>query len=359
MNTQPPTFAKLIRENALIGQVFEHTATPAPQLADGEAMVTEAIGFEGSSVEDGVVRSVKLLGLKSKNGLEYPLPVLEACKSLYDGAPVYVDHSLGPRSYGDRLGIVSNPQVRSGDGAGLYGDVVYNEKHPVAEQFCYDARKKSARVGFSHNAIVRYKPGTNNTVVEAIRRVVSVDLVTDPATTKSIFESTDPLAELENFANPKAPEPANPIAVALFQHHALLPADGLKVTAPDGRVIVVALEQAAPKVPDQTGDTQLLEQVTKLQADLAAERLQRMTTEALAAKGLTLDKLSDPQKTALEAVQDPDGRKAMIGTWTVAAPGPHRLPDFSTVLEHSRGDGDGAGDDDINMTLAERRARGR
>lgn len=149
-----------------------------------------AVGGGTIDKESHVIRGVKLLGLESKNGRSY-LP--SACKqaiSLYEGAKINVNHPKGrpdqPRDYQDRLGTSRNVEYR--EGLGLYGDLHYNPKHPVAAQLEYDAEHNPGNVGLSHNVEARTSKRDGKTVVESIIRVQSVDLVADPATTGGLFE---------------------------------------------------------------------------------------------------------------------------------------------------------------------------
>jgi hypothetical protein len=139
----------------------------------------------------GLLRGVKLLGLSSKNGREYPDATLARAASLYDGAKVNVNHPKGhplaPRDYQDRLGTIRNVIARPGEG--LFGDLQYNPKHALAEQLLWDAEHAPENVGFSHNVQARTTKRGDQTIVEEILAVQSVDLVADPATTRGLFES--------------------------------------------------------------------------------------------------------------------------------------------------------------------------
>ncbi len=137
-----------------------------------------------------VIRNVKLLGLESKNGRTYKRAAVERARALYEGAKVNVDHAArpnAPRSYADRIGQLRN--VRS-DGSGLRADLLVNPKHAVAEQLLWDAENMPAAVGLSHNVEAKVSREGGRVVVEEIVRVLSVDLVADPATTRGLHEST-------------------------------------------------------------------------------------------------------------------------------------------------------------------------
>lgn len=151
--------------------------------------------------QSGVIRGVKLLGLKSRNGRSYLPDALDQAAALYEGAKVNVNHAkrhpLAPRDYQDRIGSMRNVQVRRDEG--LFADFHYNPKHALSEQLLWDAQHAPENVGFSHNVLARTSRHGDQIVVEAITAVESVDLVADPATTEGLFEAAPPtpsLAEL-------------------------------------------------------------------------------------------------------------------------------------------------------------------
>lgn len=156
----------------------------------------ERIAFDGKLQVDaaaGVIRNVKVLGLESKNGRTYPAKTIREAASLYEGAKVNVNHPKGSplasRDYQDRLGTLENVRVEDG----LRADLHFNPKHAIAEQLAWDAAHKPENVGLSHNVEARTSKKDGKTIVEAILKVQSVDLVADPATTNSLYESTGEL----------------------------------------------------------------------------------------------------------------------------------------------------------------------
>lgn len=141
-------------------------------------------------LDAGVITGVKILGLSSRNGRVYRAAAMAAAVPLYESVKVNVNHPKGgaaaPRDYQDRLGCLRN--VRAADG-GLYGDLHFNPRHPVAGQLAWDAQWAPENVGLSHNVEARTSRHDGQTIVEQILRVNSVDLVADPATTQGLFES--------------------------------------------------------------------------------------------------------------------------------------------------------------------------
>lgn len=148
----------------------------------------------GCDPSTGVIRGVKLLGLRSKNGRMYPEPTLRRAISLYEGAKVNVNHPQGDplstRDYRDRLGVIRNVCLKRSEG--LFGDLHFNPKHALAEQIAWDAEHSPENLGLSHNVLAQTSRRGEQLIVEAITRVQSVDLVADPATTSGLYESIEP-----------------------------------------------------------------------------------------------------------------------------------------------------------------------
>lgn len=143
-----------------------------------------------------VIKGVKVLGMQSRNGREYPLPVMQKAKDLYEGVVVNIDHPKPQqemRDFCERFGRIQN--VRMGRD-GLYADMVYNPAHPYAKAFDWWVKHDPQAVGLSHNAtarIQRNREGKDE--VTEILSVESVDLVADPATTKGLLESLQRVKE--------------------------------------------------------------------------------------------------------------------------------------------------------------------
>ena len=148
----------------------------------------------GCDPSTGVIRGVKLLGLRSKNGRTYPESTLRRAISLYEGAKVNVNHPhgdpLSTRDYRDRLGVIRNVCLKPTEG--LFGDLHFNPKHALAEQIAWDAEHSPENLGLSHNVLAQTTRRGEQLIVEAITRVQSVDLVADPATTSGLYESIEP-----------------------------------------------------------------------------------------------------------------------------------------------------------------------
>lgn len=147
--------------------------------------------------EKGIIKGVKIIGFNSQNGRKYLPEALKDAVPMYEGIKVNIDHpEKGPtqqRSSHDRFGKFIN--VRFVESEGVYGDLLYLKNHPLAESVCEAAEREELNdvFGMSHNAQGEGMVDKKNIfVVSKITEVRHVDLVADPATTKSLTESQAP-----------------------------------------------------------------------------------------------------------------------------------------------------------------------
>lgn len=141
--------------------------------------------------EKAVISGVRILGPSSLNGRKYTPEAIQKAAALYENRPVNVDHPEDvnkphQRSVRDRFGWLKNVHYHND---GLEGELHYLKTHPQTEQVLEAADRNPALFGLSHNADGRLVQHGKEYLVEEIVGVRSVDLVADPATTKSLFES--------------------------------------------------------------------------------------------------------------------------------------------------------------------------
>lgn len=234
----------------------------------------------------GIIQGVKLLGTVSKKGREYPPAVIAKAAPMYEGMRVNIDH-VDPgqrRSLRDRIGIVKN--VALGED-GLYGDFHFNPKHALAEQIAWDAENAPQNLGFSHDTRGVVRNAGGRAVVESIDRVLSVDLVANPATTDGLFEDHCGAGDCPDFREHHR-------AAGLHDRHGrengTVPFDGADIShltldelrgrRPD---LVAALQEST----EQGGELRRLrETVETLRAEQAARQLDDALAEQLQAAGL-------------------------------------------------------------------------
>ncbi|WP_437225006.1 hypothetical protein SH661x_000418 [Planctomicrobium sp. SH661] len=170
-----------------------------------------------------LVKNVVLLGAESSNGYRFAEEAMQAAIPLYQKKPVFLSHDLEAphhRSPRDLAGYVENPRYEAGK---IRGDIRTLDSE-AGRTFLETARSGVSGFGMSHVAANRRSK--DGKTIEAINRVVSVDLVMSPATTKSFFEQAgDP------------PEPKDPPAMNL---------DELKTKHPD--LVKAIAQEAATRV---------------------------------------------------------------------------------------------------------------
>ncbi len=161
------------------------------------------------------VYGVRILGPVSANGRVYPAAVMEKAAPKYEGAAGYVDAGVHQQVTTSqpttaKFCVFENVRVENG---GLHADASYNPKHEFADAFLWACESNPSFYGFSHRAHVVWKPGRDGTeTAESISHVYGVDIVSDPATTRGVFEAKgtasmdplDPRMAAQQFTSPDA-----------------------------------------------------------------------------------------------------------------------------------------------------------
>lgn len=147
--------------------------------------------LRGVDRSQSIVYGVKVLGFTSENGRIYERKAIAEAIHLYNQCPVNKDHITEAPSFSDRIGWLSGPRLEAD---GLYADFHYNPHAEGIDSFLWFAENDGlGDIGFSHMVQGKWTLDADGTErVVRIDRVKSVDLVANPATTKTIFESTKP-----------------------------------------------------------------------------------------------------------------------------------------------------------------------
>jgi hypothetical protein len=155
--------------------IRERLAAP---FAAGDVRVNRQAGF---------IDNVLICGTTSRNGRDYPLEVLRRDHAKYEGVNVNCDHKDSP-TVADRVGWFSN--VRPGSDGRPRGRLNVLKSHPMAERIFEAAERRPQLFGMSHVATCSTARRNGRETVESINKVISIDLVADPATTTSLYEGT-------------------------------------------------------------------------------------------------------------------------------------------------------------------------
>lgn len=148
--------------------------------------------------QNGVIKNIKIIGFNSDNKRRYTRKALAEAIKRYENKKVNINHPKNPkdpRDLRDRIGKFIN--VRFIEGQGIFGDLLYLKTHELAESVCEAAEREELNdvYGMSHNAEGEGYMDGDILVVEKITEVRHVDIVPDPATTKSLKEAQSPSGE--------------------------------------------------------------------------------------------------------------------------------------------------------------------
>ena len=138
--------------------------------------------------DTGIVHNVALAGRHSRNGYQYTEEALKKAVEIYNGKPVFLDHSAKPsaprlRSTRDFVGTIVNSRYSDNR---IRSDI-QTLKTEAGRTFLSLAESKSSTLGMSH--VVLAERSDNGLQVEKIHDVISVDAVVFPATAATFQES--------------------------------------------------------------------------------------------------------------------------------------------------------------------------
>jgi hypothetical protein len=144
--------------------------------------------------EKRILYGAKVIGVESVNGRLYDPRTLSDVATRLQGSSIvcnlnHVRDDNEERDVSTRFGIFRN--FRCGDDGGLYADLHYSD-HPYRQAFEWFIENEPTAFGFSIDGVTQsYLSTTGQKVVTAIPEIRSIDLVADPATTISVYESMD------------------------------------------------------------------------------------------------------------------------------------------------------------------------
>lgn len=163
----------------------EHQSTTTARI---EERVHSPLSGAKVDRDAGVIRGVLICGPESANRRDY-LPGSFGDGRQYEGRSVYLNHANGTRQAQDKLGWFSNVRLRPN---GLpEGDFNILKSHPMAASVFEAAERNPALFGMSHVAMCKTSQKNGREQIEAVQSVESVDLVSEPATTRGFYESTN------------------------------------------------------------------------------------------------------------------------------------------------------------------------
>jgi hypothetical protein len=143
----------------------------------------------------GLIRSVKVLGRQSRNRRRYPRETVARDHRVYEGAQVFLDHDYEqmkhgrPRPMGSWGGVIRGPREVQGE---VVADLQYLGETSAGRIILEAARTCPDRFGLSPMHLIEVEKGADGwETVTAILECWSVDCVTRPATTRTLFEAEE------------------------------------------------------------------------------------------------------------------------------------------------------------------------
>jgi hypothetical protein len=151
--------------------------------------LTEAISeYDKIDRAAGIIRGVKILSSKSRNGRRYLQEAMEKARPRYEKSKVYLDHidpkATKRRKTDERWGQLQDVRCTED---GLYGDLHYLKSHRCTESIL-ESIERFEDAGLSHDAGGKVRQENGEDVVYEIAEVYSVDFVQNPATNSNLFE---------------------------------------------------------------------------------------------------------------------------------------------------------------------------
>lgn len=142
----------------------------------------------------GSIQKVAVLGKNSKNQRKYTEKALKSAEILINERPSYFNHDKkGNRDVRDLLGVFRNTIIE--------GEVVKADLFPLSkENWLFEvAEKMPNTIGFSISATgeISQQKDIGIDIVEDITEIISIDLVSSPATVKGLFEEKNKMDEKE------------------------------------------------------------------------------------------------------------------------------------------------------------------
>lgn len=145
--------------------------------------------------EKKIIENVALLSKHSANNRTYTDECLSGAVVLLEGAKCYADHdkSGDTRSVKDLIGVYKDIVY---EGEKVKGSLhLLNDGSEISNKVLAIVEQMPELVGNSISARGRYHREDGKDIIEELTKVNSVDIVTDPATTSSLFESIKDITE--------------------------------------------------------------------------------------------------------------------------------------------------------------------
>lgn len=233
-----------------------------------------------------MIKNCLLCGKESLNGYKFSQNAFGAkdndkVKKLYEGKLVFINHTERgkhplQRGVEEFAGEVTNARF---DAEGRPRGDIETADAPKGELLRTLAKRKYKQIGLSHSA--QYRFSKDRTQVESIEDVYSVDVVVNPATTKSFWENVQTPEESKTLAVEKENENLEKLVKAQEEIKSL----NAKIEAAEKRATEAENKVATFKTQLETVQTEL----SGLKAEKEAVEKRESLIKTLKEKGIKTD----------------------------------------------------------------------
>lgn len=139
-----------------------------------------------------VIKGLSVCGLKSANGREYSAEALKeaVANGLYNNRPSFLNHHDMPSPPAEsQIGWYDNSSYDESRNR-VIADLYYLETHPFTPTLLEIAERNPSKLGLSHTCYADIASTNGVDTITKIYSIDSVDVVTSPATTSGLWEST-------------------------------------------------------------------------------------------------------------------------------------------------------------------------
>jgi len=164
------------------------------------ALIVESVGLALTAEsrvdpDQGIIYGAKVLGKESRNKRRYPADVIARRFKVYEGAQCYANHDFDqpktgrPRALQDWGGVIRDVVQRGGE---VFGNVQCLKETPAGRIILEAALRCPDRFGLSPMHLIESRKEADGwETVTDILECWSVDAVTRPATTRTLFEGEE------------------------------------------------------------------------------------------------------------------------------------------------------------------------
>lgn len=257
-----------------------------------------------------VMRNVAMLSEESKNGRKYGGKVQEDALPIFEGIKAYADHPTKanenePRRIKEAIGRYKNVRYDA-NSVKTFGDLHLAPTKLVTEYIIPIAQSDPTLIGSSINVYGRMDSKGN---VEKITKGNSVDLVTEPATTKSLYEAAIEVTETKEKGEKKM------ILDDVLKDEGIM--KQLREHFEEELSVIASVEQKDDQLKEQDSKIKALEEEIAKMKLVESTRATQAEIETILSESKLPDEAKKELRPLLEKAGSSEERKGLIGRMEV------------------------------------------